>query len=90
MENYKPLEKNLEEGMSQLGKQIRSLPHITLGDNPPKPSGQPQEVKCLPVTSVQEGLFNAKENYRINQVKKWGLVIAVLLVVGYCIYRILI
>jgi len=90
---YKGIEDNLSEGLSNLGSQIRNLPHISLGKNTSlAPGGASQEVKpqVSPFyTSPGDNLLNPKEQNWINQLKKWGLVIIVCVIVGYAGYRIL-
>ena len=78
---YKPLEQNLEQGLSQLGNQVKSIPHIVIGK---------QDSISLMNNKEQNNIFNEKEQAFINKLKKWGIIIAVGVIVIYVIYRILV
>jgi hypothetical protein len=74
--SYKPLEQNLNEGLSGLKNSIDGIPHIIIG----KKEGQQFQ---------QPSIFNEKEQKVMNKFKKWMIIIGVLVVVGYGLYRIL-
>lgn len=76
-ENKKPEEAlkfpTITDSMKGIGKQMReNMPHIVIGDD---------KIPKKP-------LFNEREQGNIDKIRKWGLIIAVALVVGYAVYRI--
>lgn len=73
---YKEIGQNLEEGMKGLGNQIRSMPHLVIG----KENTNPAEPK--------KPIFNEKESKVVDNIKKWGLILIVLIIIVYSIYRI--
>jgi hypothetical protein len=73
--NYKSLGENLQEGMKDLNKGINSIPHLVIGKKDE--------------TTSQKPLFSGKEALWIEKIKKWGLVLIVLIIVGYALFRII-
>lgn len=87
MIEYKPIEKNLEEGMGQLGGQIRSMPHIVIGKKePPNPPSQPIQPNQNP---SEKPFFSAEESKIIDYIKRIGIIIAVVAIIGYSAYRLI-
>lgn len=87
--NYKPLGENLEDGMKNLGNQIRSVPHIIIGGNKPLPQQKSEPISPINNSNNNtDDIFSPKEQKIINSIKKWGLVLAVLIFCGYAVYRI--
>lgn len=71
---YKDISENLEGGMKDLNKALREMPHIIVGN-------KKDNIPSAPI-------FNEKEQKVINQIKKWALILVVLLVIGYASYKI--
>jgi hypothetical protein len=74
---YKSLSDSLGESANQLGNNIRSLPHVVIGN---------KSKDHTPIPS--KGLFNDKEQDIINKITKYGLIIAVVIIILYAIVRI--
>jgi len=70
----KQIEKTPQEASTQ---QKSGIPHIIIG--------KPKEITI----SNQDNLFNPKQQDLINKLKKWGLILAVMGIAVYAIYRVL-
>lgn len=93
--NFQPNRNSLNNTFNQLGNQINSnVPHLYIGSNgistkqqAPYPN---QKVKPnYPPKTYQYPNFKTKEQIIFEKVRWWGLAIAVSLVIGYAVYRIL-
>lgn len=75
----KGLTENLQEGMKDLNKALRGMPHITLGKDLSKELLKTQD----------NPLFNEKEQKTMSKLKKWGLIGCIILILGYAVYSII-
>jgi len=75
--SYRPIEQNLQSGFKELGDQIGSMPHVMIPT--------PKDNKIGPGKEI----FNKKEGNILNKLKKLGLIISILIVAGYVVYRVL-
>jgi DNA repair exonuclease SbcCD ATPase subunit len=76
--NYRPLVENLQDGFSNLKDNFDKIPHLIVNN-------KKEESKIV----KEQPIFNEKEQKTINSVKKWGLIIGVLIIVGYASFRVL-
>jgi hypothetical protein len=80
-ESYKSLGSSFEE----IGKDFQSsIPHIII----PTKGDKKQEQSSNEPNEPKRNLFNDKETKWIDNTQKWFLIIVVILVIGYGIYRV--
>lgn len=73
---YRGIAENLQSGMQDLNQGIRNMPHVVIGKKDPNaPPSKP--------------FFDDKTQKTIDKIRKWGLIGAIVLVIGYAVYRII-
>lgn len=71
-----------------LGKQLKTnIPHVTLGNNGIKVEKPNQPIQQA--IQQEKSLFNSKEQDFLDKLRKWGLIIAVTIILCYAGYRII-
>ena len=89
IEELKQRIRNLEERKNKsslsIGNITSAIPHVYIGSSGIQVGNKPK-TNTLPIPI--HNVFDEKEQKVINRLKKWGLILAVVVVVGYAAYRI--
>jgi len=81
---------NNENPFKLLGNQIKTnVPHLTIGNNGLNIEKPNHENLAKAIETKREDLFNTREQDIIKNLKKWGLIIAVTVIVCYAAYRLI-
>ncbi len=73
---YRNITENLQSGMNDFNQGMKNIPHLIIGKNKEQ-------------NKDQKPIFNDKEQFLVDKLKKWALIVAIILVVGYAGYRVL-
>ena len=82
---------NLSDQFKEIGQDIKSnMPHIKIGNSKPLPQQKSEPIRPQNANSrYSEDKFSPNELIIWEKLQKWGLIAAIVLVLGYAGYRLL-